>query len=286
VGEQLETAILVDDTGRHPDALDVGGLARTARRRESLTVRICQLLLLGALLLLWQLASTRQWVAPVLAKTPGDVWDYLHHAASSGELWKHTSSTMTAVLIAFVLAGAVGVIAGIALALLPRTERVVSPFLDAVNSMPRIALAPVFIIYFGINTSAKVALAFSVVVFMMISAAGAGVRTADGELLRMSTVLGASKPQIVRKVLLPVSVPAIFAGLRLGLIYSLLAVVASEILASREGLGQLIARYSGSFQLEGVYGILLVLAVLAMTLNQAMVAVERRILRWQPPAHR
>jgi NitT/TauT family transport system permease protein len=214
------------------------------------------------------------------------VWSYLSEASANGELWQHTRATMTAVILAFVLAGIVGVVVGIALGLLPRTERVVNPFLDAVNSMPRIALAPVFIIYFGINTSAKVALAFSIVVFMVLSAARAGVRSTDAELLRMSTVLGASKPQIFRKVLLPVSVPAVFAGLRLGLIYSLLGVVASEILASREGLGQLIARYSGTFQLENVYAILILLAILAMVLNQAMVAMERRILRWQPPSDR
>ena len=274
------------DAAADADPIDVGAATRRARRRASRTVRLCQIGLLGALMLLWQVASTRQWVAPVLAKSPSQVWDYLHEAGSSGELWHHTSATMKAVLVAFVLAGIVGVIAGIALGLLPRTERVVSPFLDALNSMPRIALAPVFIIYFGINTSAKVALAFSVVVFMVMSAARAGVQSTDAELVRMSTVLGASKPQMFRKVLLPVAVPAMFAGLRLGLIYSLLAVVASEILASRDGLGQLIARYSGSFRLEGVYGILLVLGVLAMVLNQVMVAVERRILRWKPPTTR
>jgi NitT/TauT family transport system permease protein len=282
----FETASPDDEARDHVETFDVGATARKARRRASWTVRLCQLALLGALLVLWQLASTRQWVAPVLAKTPAQVWHYLRAAVASGELWHHTSATMTAVLIAFVLAGVAGVIAGLGLGLLPRTERVVSPFFDGVNSMPRIALAPVFIIYFGINTSAKVALAFSVVVFMVMSAARAGVRSADAELLRMSTVLGASKPQLFRKVLLPVAVPAIFAGLRLGLIYSLLAVVASEILASRDGLGQLIARYSGSFRLEGVYGILLVLGVLATALNQAMVAVERRLLRWQPPTDR
>ena len=256
------------------------------RRRDAVIVHTGRVSVVVGVLVLWQVATTHSWIKPVLAETPAEVWRYLVRAGGSGELWRHTQATLSAVLLAFGLASVVGVVVGVGLGLLPRTERVLGPFLDAINAMPRIALAPVFIIYFGVTIWAKVALAFSVVVFMVLSAARAGVRSADSETLRLSTILGATKPQLFVKVLLPVAVPSIFAALRLGLIYSLLGVVASEIIASRQGLGQLVAHFSGVFQLDGVYGVLILLAVIATTLNQLMVVIERRMLRWQPPVDR
>jgi NitT/TauT family transport system permease protein len=202
----------------------------------------------------------------------------------SGELWLNMKATLIATVVAFVLASAVGVVVGVALGVLPRTERVLSPFLDAFNATPRIALAPVFIIYFGITTQAKVALAFTLVVFIVLSASRAGVRSADPDALRLSAVTGANKRQLFMKVLLPVAVPQIFASLRLGLIYSLLGVVASEIIASRSGLGQLVAKYTATYQLDHVYSILILLALIATALNQLMVQLEGWLLRWQPPA--
>ena len=259
---------------------------RNRTRRRNMTVRMWQGALLGAILGSWQLVVSNKLIKPVLAKSPREVWDFMFQSARSGELFRNARATMTAVLVAFVLASIVGVAIGLTLGVLQTAERVVSPFLDAVNSMPRIALAPVFIIYFGISASAKVALAFSVVVFQIMSATQAGVRSADPDVLRLSVVLGSSKPQLFRKVLLPSTVPAIFAALRLGLIYSLLGVIASEMIAAREGLGLIISKYSGLFQLEGVYGILLVLAIIAVILNQLMARVERSILRWKPPVDR
>lgn len=268
-----------------PDQPPVPG-GRIRPSRETLVVRGLQVLLGLALLGLWQLAADRKWPDPVLAKTPLQSWDYLVSAARSGVLWSNTRSTMTAVLIAWVLAGLGGVVAGLALGLMPRTERVLSPYLDAANAMPRIALAPLLIVALGIGTSAKVALAATLVFFIVLSGARAGVRSTDAEWLRLSTVLGARKYQLFLKVLLPVATPAIFAALRLGLIYSLLGVVGSELYSARDGLGQLIAYSSSVFQMDAVYGILLLLAVIAVVLNQAMGFLERRLLRWQPPADR
>lgn len=271
-----------------------GATAVTVRRRarlglparETVVVRGLQVALGILALALWQLAAALKWPDPVLAKSPAQSWAYLVSSAQSGELWNNTRATMAAVLTAWVLAGLAGVVAGVALGLMPRTERVLSPYLDAANAMPRIALAPLLIVALGIGTSAKVALASTLVFFIVLSGARAGVRSTDAEWLRLSSVLGAKKRQLFFKVLLPVATPAICAALRLGLIYSLLGVVGSELISARDGLGQLIAYDSSTFAMQGVYAILLVLAVIAVVLNQLMGVVERRLLRWQPPADR
>jgi NitT/TauT family transport system permease protein len=263
-----------------------GSRPRTGLSRETLAVRGLQVAVGVALLGLWQLAAALKWPDPALAKSPVQAWDYLVDAARSGVLWSNTWATMSAVLIAWVLAGLAGVVAGLALGLMPRTERVLNPYLDAANAMPRIAFAPLLIVALGIGTTAKVALASTLVFFIVLSGARAGVRSADAEWLRLSAVLGARKRQLFFKVMLPVATPAIFAALRLGIIYSLLGVVGSELISARDGLGQLIAYDSSVFQMEGVYGILVLLAVIAVILNQLMSLLERRLLRWQPPADR
>lgn len=248
------------------------------RRRERLLSQLATgLLILGA----WQLVATLGLVRPVLASSPGEVAAFL--IASSGELWPDLVSTVTATLIAFVLASIVGVVVGIGLGLLPRLEAAVDPYLSALNSMPRIALGPLFVLYFGFGMTAKVALAFSIVVFILILNARAGVLSVDRELIRLSAAFNATKLQLFMKVLLPSSVPSIFAGLRLGLIYSLLGVVTSEIIASQTGLGSKIVYYSAVFQIEGIYAILIVLALIASLLNAVMATAERRLLRWQEP---
>jgi NitT/TauT family transport system permease protein len=254
--------------------------------RETLVVRVLQVAVGAALIGLWQWAAVVRWPDPVLAKSPLQSWDYLVSAARSGVLWSNTRSTMTAVLIAWVLAGLTGVLAGLVLGLMPRTERVLNPYLDAANAMPRIALAPLLIVALGIGTSAKVAVAATLVFFIALSGARAGVKSTDSEWLRLSAVLGARKHHTFFKVLLPVATPAIFAALRLGVIYSLLGVVGSELISARDGLGQLIAYDSSVFQMDGVYAILVLLAVIAVILNQLMSFLERRLLRWQPPADR
>ena len=269
-----------DGVAHRPEGPSRGRRAMTSRSG----VIAMQIVLLLVWLGTWQLTVDQGWLDAVLAKSPVDAWNYFGEALRNGGRWTNTRATMTAVLIAWVLASIVGVVFGIALGLLPTLERVVSPFLDAANAMPRIALAPLFIVALGIETSAKVALACTLVFFIVMSGARAGVRSADQEWLRLSAVLGASNMQLFWKIMLPVATPAIFAGLRLGLIYSLLGVVGSELIAAKDGLGQLIATYSSLFQMEAVYAILILLAIVAVLLNQAMSWVERRLLRWQPPA--
>lgn len=260
-------------------------MGRAPRRwvtRSKVVLRLWQLVVLAALVGIWQLVISTRLVDPIIGKSPSQVLSFLDRSASSGQLWRSTAATMEAVVVAFGLASVVGVAIGITLGLLRGVERVVTPFFDAANAMPRIALAPVFIVWLGIGIGAKVALAFSIVVFIVVAAAQAGVRSADPEVLRMSAVFGITKPQLFYKVLLPASVPAIFSGLRLGLVYALLGVVGSEIIASQIGLGQLITLYSNSYQMDAVYGILLVLAVIASVLNMIMATAERWLLRWRP----
>ena len=235
------------------------------------------------LLLLWQLVHLMGIGSRSLNRGPVEVWQSFMTLVNKGILMDNLIATMKAVLIALALSSIVGVAIGLALALLPRVERAVEPVLSGLNSMPRVALAPLFIIAFGFGVEAKVALAFSVVVFILIVNARAGVKSADPDVMRMAEVMGVTRVQKFFKILLPVALPSIFAGVRLGLVYSLLAVVTSELISANDGLGQLIAERSAQFDMATVYAILIVLAVIAGLMDAVTGWTERKLLHWQAP---
>lgn len=258
----------------------------TAGSRSKLhggTLVVVQLALLALLLVGWQLTYNVAGSNQLVVSNPLLVWESFQAWLVKGTFWTDLGSTISAALIALALSAVIGIALGVGLALAPTVEAVISPFLDAVNAMPRIALAPVFVIYFGIGSTSKIALAFTLVVFVITINTRAGVASADPELLRLAVVMGANKWQRFYKVLLPVAVPSIFAGLRLGLIYSLLGVVGAELIASDSGLGTQVAASSAAFDLGTVYASLIVLAIIAAAFNTAASRIEKSILRWQPP---
>lgn len=264
------------------------GLPAPVRRRtpEWLQILIWQILVVLGAVALWKAAASFGWGLKVVVQSPEAVATTLMTLATGPDLWPNYWATIKATLIGLAVAVACGTPIGLALGLMPKVQRVLSPFLSAINAMPRIALAPVFIVVFGISLSAKVALSVSLVLFIMILNGIAGVAAADPEAVRMMTAMGASRFQTLRMVVLPAALPSILTGVRLGLIYSLLGVIASELIASADGLGQMIARSAGVFDLATVYAVLLMLMLTAALFNMLSDALGRWLLRWQAPTAR
>ena len=235
---------------------------------------------------LWQLAYHLGIGNRALLPSPGTVWVATVSLHSSGVLWPNLSSTLGAAIEALALSALVGTPLGVLLGMLPRAWEVLGPYLNELNSMPRIALAPVFVVLLGIGQSSKIALGFSIAVFIFMMNARAGVLSADEDHRRVCLTLGASKFQLFRKLYVPVALPAIFAALRLGMVYALLGVVSSEILASQSGVGQLIASYSATLSMSYVYSLLIILAIFASVLTLVLGAIEASLLGWQRAGRR
>ena len=159
-------------------------------------------------------------------------------------------------------------------------NRIVSPFLTAFNSMPRIALGPLFILWFGIGIASKVVLAFSLGYFIMLLSTLGGLKNVDRDLLLMSRLFGASELRLFRDVRLPWALPGIFAGLKLTLIYCSAGAVIGEMIAAKSGLGVLLQSFSGRFDVAGVMALILIVALLVMALTSLMDLGERRLLEW------
>lgn len=231
----------------------------------------------------WSAAVHLGLINKTFVSTPEDVAIFLLHNFSK-EIFVNTVATLSATLIAFALSGTTGVLAGLLLVEFPYLKRIVDPYLTAFNSMPRIALAPIFILWFGIGVASKVALAFSLGFFIVLASTFAGIRNIDPVLLRLSRSLGCTGWQQFTKITLPWAIPGVFAGLKLALIYSFLGVVTSEMLASKIGLGQLIMYYSGVLRMDAVFAILLVMAVCAVILTLIADRIEAALLgSWTEP---
>lgn len=259
----------------------VAATSRPGRTSGRLYGVVAPLALVAVLLGLWEIASRNGWIDADTLSAPTLIWDELVELYRSGSLVDDGFATVKAMVYALAIGVPAGVAIGLALAALPRLNAAVGPLLVPLNSVPRIALAPLCIIWFGITTSSKVAVAVSLVVFITLFSARAGVKSVDPDMLTVSHLMGVPKHRAFLRVVLPASVPSIFAGIRLALTYSLLGVVATEMVAARDGLGVSIVRFGGVFNTSGVFAILLVLALMSSLLSVGLDLLERWLLRWQ-----
>lgn len=255
-----------------------GSSMSTGRRTFIWAVRI---FLVVGFVALWEVAGRRGWVDTVLYGQPSGIWHAMREYYPSARAKDSLTSTGQAIALAFVIGSVTGTLAGLALGLSKTFDAIIGPFLVPINSIPRIALAPLFIAWFGLTMTAKVVLAVSIVFFILAENARGAVRSVDSDLMVMARVVGLRSVGLLWKVVLPSAVPTLFAGLRLTFTYSLLGVVASEMIAATNGVGQDIVLYSSSYQVDTVFAILIELVVFAVLINTIFSVLERWLLRWQ-----
>lgn len=254
-------------------------VAETTASRWSMVAG--QLGALSLMLLSWEYVSSHRLVDPLFFGQPSGILKYLQKALIDGSLLREAAWTLGSTLGAFALGSIAGIGTGLLFAIYPRAQVFFDPFFSALNALPRIALAPLFLLWFGLGVASKVALGFSLTFFIVLFSTLAGARSVDRDFLILSQTLGASKATVFIKVTLQSAVPTIFSGLKLGLIYALLGVIAGEIIASQHGLGQLLTYFAGTFDTNAVFGVLTVLALIGIVLTRAMTAIEDRLLRWR-----
>jgi ABC-type nitrate/sulfonate/bicarbonate transport system permease component len=235
-------------------------------------------------LLAWHFAVSTKLVPAFFVSTPQNTYKFLWEYLTSGSIWIDAQVTISETLIGFAIGSVLGVGSGLLLAHFKPVELILRPFLNGFNAMPRVALAPMFILWFGIGLTSKVVLAVSLVFFIALINTEAGIRSIEPDLLTMAKAMGANSRQLYLKVILPGSVPSIFAGLRLGAVYALTASVVGEMLAAQHGWGEQVTFYSQTFDVGGVFSILFILALFSVLLNATMLGIEKWLLRWQEPS--
>ena len=249
--------------------------------RRSVGIWIGRLLLIAVLLGTWETLARTGLINTFFVSSPSRVYHAEATLLASAMFIPALKSTLEAVVVGFALGAGAGVMVGLLIARLPLVGSLVDPILAALNSVPRVALAPLFILWFGIRLEGKSFLAASLVGFIVLATTRAGAKHADSDLLMMSRVMGATKNQTFRKIIVPVSIPSIFSGLRLGSVYALLGVIVSEMVAAQQGLGVILTQYSNTFNISATFAVLVVLAAIAMILDNALINMERYLLRWR-----
>ncbi len=194
-----------------------------------------------------------------------------------GSLWEHVGATLLAMALGYAIGTAIGIAIGLLLGLMPRLNRVLSPYISALYAMPKIALAPLFVIVFGIGIESKVALVAITVFFLVLNATLDGVHNVDRDLTRALSLMGATRLEVIRKVLIPATLPWIFTGMRIAVRYAFTNTLLAELIASNSGIGFMIEYYSGVFDATGTYAAILVLVIMSVGLTELLTQIETRL---------
>jgi NitT/TauT family transport system permease protein len=251
--------------------------------------RLTKLIVIGGqiavgfgLLSIWEGTIRAGLADPFIFGQPTRIFHYLVFEALPGkQLWIDTGYTMAGTAMAFVFGSLLGIGCGLLFVEFRLLGDIARPYVTLLNSLPRVALAPLFVVWFGLGITSKVVLGMSLVFFILLLNTIAGALSVDQNLIKLCQSLGAGRWTIFRKVILPSSAPSIFAGLKLGLVYALLGVVVGEMIGAINGLGMRVVLYSNLFEMNKVFALLLFLALMTTALTQAMHRLERYLLRWQ-----
>ncbi|MDB5570501.1 MAG: transporter permease [Hyphomicrobiales bacterium] len=239
-----------------------------------------QTLFLVAALALWEVAGAYAF-DPFWSSRPSLIGERLWQLAVKGDLAWHTSATLTEAGLGLALGSVVGVSLGLLMARYERASKIAEPLFMGLYSLPRVALAPLFILWFGIGLPAKVMMSFSMVVFVFVLNVVEGVRALDREPIDLMRTMGASDRYIVRRVLLPAVLTWIMASFRISVGLALIGALVGELIGSSRGLGWYIERSAGQLDTTGVFTGIIVLIAIAMIANQIVSIISNRLTRWR-----
>jgi NitT/TauT family transport system permease protein len=255
-------------------------------------LRLWQALLLGGLFVVWHVATSPTLLPPIYFDDPhraafffgeplkvaGRIWDWF----AGGDIYRHLWVTLLETMLAFVIGTVFGLAVGLWLGLSPFASALLDPYIKGLNSMPRVILAPIFAVWFGLGMASKVALGVTLVFFIVFFNVYQGVREVSPVVLANAKMLGASSRQLLRYVFIPSAMSWVFASLHNSVGLAFVGAVVGEYLGSSQGVGYLILQAEGVFDINTVFAGILVLTAFALVLDWTVSVLERRLMVWQP----
>ena len=264
---------------------------RKARPAERARLALYHVLLLGAVFALWYALTVPGVVSEEFAKTSafffgrpiqvlGVIWSWF----TTGKIYPHLAITLIETLLAFAVGSVLGLVIGLWLALSPTASALSEPYIKAANAMPRVILAPIFAVWFGLGITSKVALGVTLVFFIVFFNVFQGVKEVSPAVLANARMLGASRRQLLRSIYLPSATSWVFSSLHTSIGMAFVGAVVGEYLGSAKGVGYLILQAEGVFDINTVFAGILVLTAFALLLDAAVTWIEARLLVWRPKA--
>ena len=243
---------------------------------------ICQIALLLGLFALWHVLTATEVLPKFFFGEPLVVLSRIYDWFASGKIFPHLGVTLLETLLAFAIGTVLGLVMGLWLALSRTASILFDPYITAFNSMPRVILAPIFAVWFGLGIWSKVLLGVTLVFFIVFFSVYNGVREVSPTILANARMLGASRRQLLRHVYLPSATAWVFSSLHASVGMAFVGAVVGEYLGSAKGVGYLILQAEGVFDINTVFAGILVLTACALVLDFLVTLAERRLLRWRP----
>lgn len=230
----------------------------------------------------WELAA-RHWpdVARLVSQ-PTEIARGVVDVIITGTIWQHFQTTLTEMAVGYVIGAIAGVALGFLFGRVKLLGDIFNPYITLFNGIPKVALAPVFVIWFGIGVMSKIAIILTMVFFVVFINTFAGLRSVNEEYVNIVRLMGANHWQVVREVFLPGTLPFIMVGLRAGVPFSVIGAVVGEFIAATKGLGYFINYHQGTYDTNGIFVGVTILAILVVVLDWLLSWVERRLLKWRP----
>lgn len=259
------------------------------------TLRAWQLAVLVLVFVAWHVLTKPGLIPPVVFENDrqaafffgeplvifGRIWAWF---VTNADIYQHLAVTLVETLLAFGIGTLLGLGFGLWLALSPMAAAIADPYIKAANSMPRVILAPIFAVWFGLGIASKVALGVTLVFFIVFFNVYQGVKEVSPVVLANARMLGASQKQLLRHVYLPSATSWVFSSLHTSVGLAFVGAVVGEYLGSSRGVGYLILQAEGAFDINTVMAGILVLTAFALVLDAAVGRIERKLMKWQPRA--
>ncbi|MET7643207.1 ABC transporter permease [Streptomyces sp. NPDC005426] len=259
--------------------------ARAARNRRMLVLG-SRIAVLVAVVGLWEWLARTAVIDPFNFSMPSKIWDQIRiwvtDGTAQGSLWEQIWYTLYEALLGWVIGVVAGVLLGIALGRVRFAADVLGPYIKVLNALPRIVLAPIFLIWFGLGPASKVASAVVLVFFPVFFNAFQGAREVDRNLVANSRILGASNRQVTLQVVVPSATSWIFTSLHVSFGFALIGAIVGEYIGATKGLGLLVAASQGTFNSAGVYAAMVILAIVALLAEGLLTFLEKQLFRWKP----
>lgn len=247
--------------------------------KDKVLVWSLRIVAVAVVLSAWGYASSQKLVDPMLVSAPLDVAKAFVNQLSDASFWNDVKSTFSGAMVGLIIGAIAGILAGVVFARVPILHTAASPLLTLLNSLPRPALAPIFILWFGLGFAPKALVALSVVFFVLMTNTMGAMQSIDHDISQLTKSLGMTRKQRFFKIEIPSALPAIVGGLRLGAVYAVLGAVVSEMVGAYSGLGQRLVIVTNNFQVAETFAILLAMGFLSMFLDFAISGLQRLVTK-------
>ncbi|HEX9039125.1 MAG TPA: ABC transporter permease [Ktedonobacterales bacterium] len=259
---------------------------RAATLRRRLIVNALRALVLVVILGGWEIGARTKVIDAFFWGQPSGIWAQLvmwvQDGTAQGPLWQQIAVTLEEAVVGFFIGVLFGVFFGVTLGTNRFLADVLGPYIKAGNSIPRVALAPIFAIGLGLGLQSKVALSAVLVFFIVFFNAFQGVREVDRNLLANAQILGANRRRVATEVIIPSALTWIIASLHTSFSFGLVGAVVGEYVGATEGLGLMVQSSGANFNTNGVFAALVILAIVSLTAEALVTALENRLIRWRP----